>query len=38
MQSNNIDISTNNKPEISDLTRELTGYLRPENTIWDIEK
>lgn len=38
MQSNNIDVSTNNKPEISDLTRELTGYLRPENTIWDIEK
>ena len=38
MKSNNVDISTNYKPEISDLTRELTGNLRPENSIWDIEK
>ena len=38
MQSNNVDISTNFKPQLSDITRELTGNIRPENTIWDIEK
>ena len=38
MKTNNIDTSTNFKPILSDLTRELTGYVRTKNSIWDIEK